>query len=152
MGMRMYTANFTDVAVTAQQDLFQIEPATNACVIYAVYLSQLVDVGDAAAENLSIQLRRATDEVTNDVAEVPLDVADAAFTGDLAINETTELVTGQVIVHSETWNIALPFVWLPPPEMRIYVPVGEVLCVNLNTTPADELTMSGTVYFGQAGS
>jgi hypothetical protein len=149
----MYSLVFTDVAVTAQQDLFQVEPATNACTIYAVYISQRSDVGDAAAESLSIVLRTATDEVTDDaVPERPLDAGTSAFTGDTAINETTELTTGPIVYHSEMWNIALPFVWLPPPEMRIVVPVGVAFLVNLNTTPTDELTMSGTIYFGQKGS
>lgn len=150
--MRMFTAQFTEVAVTAQQDLFQIEALVVPATIHAIYLSQTSDVGDASAENLSIQIRRATDVVTNDIVEAKLDTGSAAANADLAVNETTELITGQEIIHSETWNIALPFVWLPPPEMRIVVPVGDVICVNLNTTPADELTMSGTLYFSEAGA
>ena len=55
---RMYTVTFTDVAVTAQQDLFQIEANTTPVIIHAIFLSQISDVGDSAAENLSILLRR----------------------------------------------------------------------------------------------
>lgn len=149
---RMFTAQFTDVAVTAQQDLFQIEALVTPAIIHAVFLSQTTDVGDAAAENLSILLRRATDAVTDDVVEVKLDEGSAAANADIAVNETTELVTGSSIIHSEAWNIALPFVWMPPPEMRIVVKIGEVFCVNLNTTPADSITMSGTIYFEEMGA
>ncbi len=149
---RMFTAGFTEVAVTAQQDLFQIEALVVPVVLHAVFLSQSTDVGDAAAENLSILLRRFTDAVTNDIAEVKLDPGSAAANADLAINETTELVTGTETVHSEVWNIALPFVWMPPPEMRIIIKIGDGLAVNLNTTPADSITMSGTMYFEEMGA
>ncbi len=149
---RMFTASFTDVAVTAQQDLFQIEANTVPAIIHAIFLSQTSDVGDAAAENLSILIRRVTDAVTNDIAEAKLDTGSGAALADLAVNETTELVTGAETVHSEAWNIAMSFIWMPPPEMRIVVQVGNALVVNLNDTPADELTMSGTMYFEEAGS
>ena len=118
---RMFSATFTEVSVTAQQDLFQIEALTNEVILHAVYLSQTSDVGDAAAENLSILIRRFTDAVTNDIAEVKLDEGSAAFVGDLAINETTELVTGTETIHSEAWNIANTFVFLPPPSSTIKV-------------------------------
>ena len=149
---RMFTVQFTEVAVTAQQDLFQIEALVVPVTIHAIFLSQTSDVGDAAAENLSILLRRFTDDVTNDLAEVKLDEGDSAANADLAINETTELVTGTETVHSEAWNIALPFIWMPPPEMRINVKIGEGMAVNLNTTPADSITMSGTLYFEEGGA
>lgn len=149
---RIYSADFTEVAVTAQQDLFQIEANTVPAIIHAVYLSQTTDVGDAAAENLSIIIQRVTDAVTNDIAEVALDGGDAAANADLAVNETTELTTGASIIHSEAWNIAMPFVYLPPPELRPVVQVGNAIVVNLNTTPADSITMSGTLYFEEIGN
>ena len=148
----MFTASFTDVAVTAQQDLFQIEANTVPAIIHAIFLSQTSDVGDAAAENLSILIRRVTDVVTNDITEAKLDTGSGVALADLAVNETTELVTGAETIHSEAWNIAMSFIWMPPPEMRIIVQVGNALVVNLNDTPADELTMSGTMYFEEAGS
>lgn len=149
---RMYTVSFSEVAVTAQQDLIQIEAKVVPAIIHAIYLSQTSDEGDAAAENLSIVINRVTDAVTNDLAEVLLDKGDGAANANLAINETTELVAGAEIVHTEAWNIALPFVWLPPPEMRIVIPVDSAVVVNLNNTPTDELTMSGTLYFSEAGA
>lgn len=147
---RMYTVQFTAVAVSAQQDLFQIEALVTPAIIHACYISQSSDVGDANAAMVSILIRRATDAVTDDLATVQLDKGDATQTADVAINETTELVTGTEVIHAEDWNIALPWVWLPPPEMRIVVPVGDVVVINMNTT--DTLTMSGTIYFEEVGS
>ncbi len=149
--MRMYTVSFTEVAVTAQQDLFQVEANTVPAVIHGVTLSQTSDVGDSAAENLSIMIARVTDVVTDDLATVQADKGDATQLADVAINETSELTTGIEIYHSEAWNIALPFIWMPPPEMRLIVEIGNTVVVNLNTTPADSLTMSGTIYFSESG-
>lgn len=149
---RMFTVQFTDTAVTAQQDLFQIESLVTPVTIHGVFLSQISDVGDAAAENLSIRIARVTDAVTDDLATVKLDNGSVTQTADVAVNETSELTTGLEVVHSEAWNIALPFVWMPPPEMRIVGEIGNVIVVNLNTTPADSITMSGTLYFEESGS
>ena len=149
---RMYSLEFTDVAVVAQQDLFQIEALVVPCVVHAVYLSQNSDVGDAAAESLSILIRRFTDAVTDDKAAAQLDLGDATQNADLAINETTELVTGTEIIHSECWNIAQTFIYLPPPELRPIIQIGNGIAVNLNTTPGDSLTMSGTIYFEELGA
>lgn len=149
---RMYSASFTEVAVTAQQDLFQIEALVVPAIIHAVYLSQSSDFGAQNQEGLSILIRRVTDAVTDDIVEAQLDLGDTAANADIAVNETTELVTGAVTVHSEAWNIVQSYIYLPPPELRIVIQIGDVVTVNLNTTPADELTMSGTLYFEEMGS
>ena len=162
---RVYSASFTEVAATAQQDLFQLEALTVPLQLHAVYLSQSSDVGDASAENLSILIRRVTDAVTNDIAEVKIDsgarkrreeaerkAREAAANADIAVNETTELTTGASTIHATTWNILNEFIFLPPPEMRPTAVIGDVICVNLNTTPADSLTISGTAYFSEMGS
>ena len=149
--MRMYSVSFKDVAVTADQDLFQIEAVTNPVILHACYISQNSDVGDAAAENLTITINHVTDALTNATAEVKLQQADPAALADLNVNDVTPLVTGIEIIHAECWNIAIPWVWLPPPELRIYVPVAEVVTVNLAANPADSLTMSGTLYFSEQG-
>ncbi|KKN79581.1 hypothetical protein LCGC14_0337850 [marine sediment metagenome] len=145
----MYTVQFSEVSVSAQQDLFQIEALTVPAIIHAIYISQSSDVGDASAAMVSLRINRVTDAVTDDLATVQLDKGDATQLADVAINETVELVTGIEVIHSEVWNIALPFIWLPTPEMRIVVEVGNVVVVNMNTT--DTLTMSGTLYFEEVG-
>jgi len=150
---RIYTVQFTEVAVTAQQDLFQIEALVVPAKLHAVYLSQSTDVGDAEAEGLSILIRRVTDAVTNDLTETRVDLGSAAANADLAVNETTELVAGAEVIHSEVWNIAQgPFIYLPPPEHRPTIKIGDALTVNLNTTPADSITMSGVAYFSEYGN
>ncbi len=148
---RMYTVQFTDASVSVSQDLFQIESLITPATLHAVYLSQTSDVGDSSAENLVVRILRVTDAVTDDLATVQLDKGDATQTADVAVNETSLLTTGLEVVHSEAWNIALPFIWLPPPEMRVIGTIGDVIIVNI-AAPADALTMSGTVYFEESGN
>jgi hypothetical protein len=149
---RIYSVSFTDVAVTAVQDLFQIEAVTVPAIIHAIYVSQITDVGDANAEALTIRIRRVTDALTNVTAEAQMDTGDAVALADLNVNDTTQLVTGAQTLHAEGWNIAMPFVYLPPPELRIVVKVGDALTVDLATAPADSITVNGTMYFEEVGS
>ena len=147
---RMYSLSFADEAITTAVDFFQIEPVTAAVVLHACYISQTLDVGDAAAENLVIQIRRVTDALTDADAAVKLDPDTPTETADTVITATA-LATGAAIVHVEAWNIALPWVWLPPPELRIWGEIGNVLTVGFKSAPADSLTMSGTLYFEEIG-
>lgn len=144
---RIYSVSFTDVAVTADQDLFQLEAVTNDVIIHACYISQNSDVADAAAENLTIRVVRFTDALTNVTAEVNLDEDNGPALADLNVNDTTPLVTGAETIHVEVWNIAMPWIYLPPPELRPICPDGEGIAINLVANPADSLTMSGTLYF-----
>jgi len=149
---RMFTVSFTNVAVTADQDLFQIEGLAGDTILHACFISQNSDVGDASAESLTIRFRHVTDALTNVTAEVKLDKGSGAALADLNVNDTTPFTTGAETIHVEDWNIAMPFVWLPTPEMRIHIPKDDVVTVNLIANPADSLTMSGTLYFEEIGS
>ena len=54
---RLYTAQFSAVAVSAAQDLFEIVAPSDAIVkIHNIRLGQTSDVGDAAEEILLIKL------------------------------------------------------------------------------------------------
>ena len=147
MASRIYSASFTDVAVTADQDFFQIEAVTSPLIILGCWISQNTDFGDASAEHLTIRVRHVTDALTNATAEVNLNKADSAALADINVNDTTPLVTGAETIHVEAWNIAMPWVYLPPPELRPTCPVDDVITINLVANPADSLTCSGTLYF-----
>ena len=147
---RIYSATFSEIAVTAQQDLFQLEANTVSIILHAAYISQTSLVADAADAAVSILIRRFTDAVTNDVAEVKLDPADANALADVAINETSELVTGTEIIHAEGWHMRNTFIYLPLPEHRPVIKIGDGVAINLNTT--DTVTMSGTIYWEEVGN
>jgi hypothetical protein len=55
----IFTATFSAIAVSAAQDVFElITGATSRIEICEVFLGQYSDVGDAAAEMLSVQIVR----------------------------------------------------------------------------------------------
>ena len=145
----LYTVEFNGVAVTAAQDLFQVEAVTVPIRIHEITISQHTDVGDAEAESLLIRLRgEITDTVTDDLAGVPLQGArTTANLSNLAINEGTQITTGAVDIYSEAWNIALPFKYIPTPETRYEIPPGDAFVVDLATAPADSITCHGTLVF-----
>jgi len=147
---RFYTSEFTNQATTAAQDMLQIEAITGIVVIHQIIVGQTLDVGDAAAENLAILIRRVTDTVTNVTVEGKLDPGDPAALANLNVNQTTQLVAGVKTLHAEIWNIALPFVFLPPPELRIVIRPADALVVTL-PNPSDPLTVSATMYFEEIG-
>ncbi|SEG45077.1 hypothetical protein SAMN04489712_105285 [Thermomonospora echinospora] len=157
LGM-MYTAVFTGVAVTAQQDLFELTaPSTRAVVIHQVVLSQSTEVGDAQEESLSVLLRRGSSATTSGsgggtATPARLQSGFAAAGSTVEINNTTKMSGGTITtVHSENWNVRAPLVILPPPELRIVLSPGERFTVELAATPADSFTVSGTLYFEEIG-
>ena len=55
---RIYSAQFNGVAVTAQQDIFEINVASTKVVrVHSLHLSQSTEVGDAQEEGLSILVK-----------------------------------------------------------------------------------------------
>ena len=147
----IFSFSFSGIAVSVVQDLFQIEALTSDIEILAVYLSQSSDVGDAEAEGLRIHVNRFVDVVTNDLPEVKGAKNGGPLLADLAVNETSQLITtGIEIWHAEVWQIhGGSFIYLPPPELILTVPVGGGCTISLEDAPADPITMSGTCYLRQ---
>ena len=151
---RMYSAEFSKVAVTADQDWFEITPADEKPVaIHAIYISQSSDLADAAEEILNYKVIRgqatsgsgggtSTPGVLN-----PLDTASGAT---VEVNNTTLASTGTAVdLHSDSFNIRAGLQLIFDPDMRPKCSLsnGIRLVVRLMENPADELTISGTVYF-----
>lgn len=153
---RMYTATFTGVAVTAQQDLFEVVAPSDAAVIIHRYgVSQSTEVGDAAEEGLSvIEKSGATTSGSggSSVTPAPLALGDAAFGGTCEANNTTKATTGTIVTHrAHNWNVRVPFDHVNTPEERKVLSPSARWTLELGTTPADSITMSGFVVFEEVG-
>jgi len=148
---RSFTVNIEAEAVSAAIDLYQIEALTTPITVLGLVIGQSSDVGDAAAEALDLKIRRITDDVTNVEAENNLDTGSSALTADIEITDTTQLTTGAATVHADVWYIQMPYIWIPPPEMRIVIPVNDAITVTLSA-PADAITLSSTIYLWQEGA
>lgn len=158
--MRVYCAPFTAVAVTAQQDLFEVLSGTNNTTeIIAIEIEQSTEVGDAQEEGLSLLVKRGVGAVTSGsggstLSVQPIDDGDAAFSGVVEGNNTTKMATGSGSIEqlaAWNWNERLPFNKILPPEMRPTINGGDRLTLELATTPADSITMSGTIWLGERG-
>lgn len=151
-----YTLSFTAVAVTAQQDLFEITAAAAGAVeILEIHLSQSTEIGDAMEEGLSIVVKSgATSSGTGGsqaVVPVPLG-ASAAFGGVCDTNNTTPASGGTIVTHFPfNWNVRVPFDQYFPPDARKVLAPSARLVVSLLTTPGDSITMSGYVVFREIG-
>lgn len=157
---RVYTSVFSAVAVSAQQDLFYLKPAADkACHLHAVYLSNVggaADAGDAQEELWRIEIIYVPATVTvgsggGAFTPSPLHINDAAAGATTRINDTTVATTSgsNVIRHADGMNVRIPYVYLPPPEHRIMVANAAALVVRLVSTPADAVTMNGTMVFSE---
>ena len=153
---RMYTVVFEAGSVTAQQDFFEVvAPADSVVVLHSVVLTQTSDVGDAAEEMLSVAIRSGqTTSGSGGSAPtaIPLSLGDAAFGGTVEVNNTTKASLGTIVSHHrESFNIRTGLVYLPTPEMRKTLSPSARMTVELLTTPADALTMDGTLVFEEIG-
>lgn len=150
---RIYAVCFENVAVTVAQDLFMIAPADDKpCFIHACYVSQSTEVGDAQEEFLRIKIIRGFATVGSGgtaptpVPNNPIDTA-AGFTA--RVNDTTPAVVGggtTDLLWAEAFNERSGWQYLPTPEMRPMVTqVQTRLVVTMLSTPADSVTMNGTL-------
>jgi hypothetical protein len=153
---RIYSALFSGVAVTAQQDLFELNcPADAVLVLHAIHLSQSTEVGDAQEEGLSILLKSGqTTSGSGGTAPtaVPLSFGDPAFGGTVEVNNTTKASVGTIVTHyAWNWNVRMPFDVIWTPETRPMFSPSRRGTLELGTTPADSITMSGWILFEEVG-
>ena len=150
---RMYTATFEEVAVTVVQDLFQIlAPADSIVKLHALIISQSSDAGDSQSEQLNILIHRGSTNGSGGSVPTPtpMNLGDAAAGTVVEANNTSQGTEG-TFIHAESFNVmaGLQIWWTP--ETRPVISPSDLLHIELQTAPADPLTMSGTVYFEEMG-
>lgn len=157
---RIYTARFKEVSVTVAQDLFEILAGTAKSIkVHGFSISQKSEVGDAQEEGLTLTVNRGAGSVTSGssgstATPAPANVDDISSGATVEINNTTPMATGsgtitELEVHS--WNVRVPYTHWWTPETRPYIKAGDRLTIELETAPADSITMSGTVWFEEVG-
>lgn len=160
MGL-FYTAAFKGVAVTAQQDFFELKASASGSVkIHEWTLSQETEFGDAAEEQLRVTTNRGSGSVTSGSGgstdtPKPIIRGATAFGGTVEINNTTKLAVGSGTLLTDlevyNWNERIPLQKIYTPETRPVVMPGEYWTLELETTPADSVTISGTIIFEVEG-
>lgn len=148
----MYTVVFAGVAVTAQQDLFEITPTDDRPVEFAgLFISQTTEVADAQEEQLRYAIIRGhTTSGSGGSAPTPQSLeprsAAAGFTAE--VNNTTIASAGTAVtLHEDSFNVRAGLaLWFPPECMPAADQGQTTIVVRLLTTPADSITMNGTLY------
>jgi hypothetical protein len=155
---RFYSVPFAGVAVTAQQDFFEITAAAGKpCIVHSIELEQSTEVGDAQEEGLSVLLKRGTSGTTSGTggtSPTPVTVCSSDAAAGLAsdVNNTTKMTGGTITtLRAWNWNVRIPFFKVFTPECRPVIAGGERLTVELATTPADSITISGTMLVEELG-
>jgi len=153
---RVYSVQFNAVAVTAQQDFFEINPAAGkACRILGLFLSQSTEAGDAEDEQLTVLLKSGqTTSGAGGSAPTPVrnNVTDAAAGFTAEANNTTKATAGTIVTHhAENFNVRGGYVYIPTERMQIELTGSRRFTVELSKTPADSVTMSGTIYVEEFG-
>lgn len=153
---RTYTVQFNGVAVTAQQDFFEIVAPADAVVeLLEFHLSQSTEVGDAMEEGLSVLLKSGSTTSGSGGSSptaVPLSLGDAAFGGTTEVNNTTKATTGTIVTHAAwNWNIRVPLDVIFTPETCKVLSPSARMTIELGTTPADSITVSGYAVFREIG-
>lgn len=150
----MYTATFTDIAVTAAQDLLSVLPATQRPIeVCRVRLSQVgtADMVAGQEESLAVELRRGHTTAPSGGATVtpaPRDSNQATSGVTARRNDTTIASAGTAVTVCDlSFHVMAGLDEVIPPEYRPRVQNANWVNVRLRAAPADSLTMSGTVWF-----
>lgn len=160
---RIYTVSFSGVAATASQDLFEVKAgAGKPFILHELIVTQDTDYGDAQAEGFRVKLIRATGAYTtgsggSTPTASPHQTSDTAAGVTAKVNNTTAAVAGSgalTTLRAEAFNIQAGWQYLPVPEDRIFFAAGsnaEACILNLVSTPADSVTLSGSMVFEELG-
>jgi hypothetical protein len=138
------------IAVTTATDLFEFTTITadRPIIVHELTLCQTTDLQDAAEEVLRIGLYRgATAGSTGTAAtEVAYNHSDnGTVTGVINMVRGTAS-TGGTLLEIIGWNIRVPLLWCPTPELRPRFDAGEdPFTFRLLSAPTDSITVSGTL-------
>jgi hypothetical protein len=153
-GGREYSGAFSAIAVSAAQDLFEVNGSSSRMTwVTGIELGQYTDFGDAQDENLSctwIQAHSTSGSGGGTITPTP-NGADAAFGGTLERNNTTQATGGSPITgRGFTWNVRQGYVMHWDPTKWILVPAsGRIVLAQL--APVDSITMNGTIFLYEVG-
>jgi hypothetical protein len=155
----MYSISFENQSITnagGDNDLFEIGPADDRIVlVHSLYLDQISDVGDAAEEILRYKIIRGHTTGSNGTAVTPRPLihnGPAAGAACEFVGTTIASSGTGVDLHAGAFNIRAGLQLIFPPDMRPVVTHAQgLLVVRLMAAPADDVTMSGTLYFEEIG-
>ena len=152
----VYTVQFNGVAATAQQDLFELVASSSQPIVILGYsLSQTTELGDAAEEQLLVLLKSGqTTSGSGGSTPTPVstDSSGGASGFTAEANNTTKASAGTILTHeARSWNVRGPLEVLFTQEQQLIMAAGRRCTLELATTPADSITINGTIWVQEIG-
>lgn len=150
--LHIYSVTFNAVAATTTQDLVEVTaPSSRRIRICGWEIGQSTESGDAADEALRLELitgHTTSGSGGSSFTPLAVDGGNPAALASAEINNSTIASSGTAAVrHSTAFNVRAGHIWLPPPELRIVVATSGIVVLRMNSTPADSISFSGTLYF-----
>lgn len=157
---QIYVATFSDIAISAAQDLFEIvAPATSRIVLREFEFGQHSDAGDALADMLPLEIIRGYTTSGSggaSVTPVPMvpwsDAPTAAAT--IERNNTTIAANGSPkILRATAFNVMGGYRYYPGYRgERIMLDFSQRLVIRLSAAPSSEISCYGTLVFEEIGA
>jgi hypothetical protein len=149
---RLYSASFSNVAVSAVQDMLGIYAGVKVLGIHSVNIGQ---ISQTSVESLRLRLRMLPATVTSGsvgsaVTPRPLVSGDAAATATARANDTTQATSSgtAIDIWDDVWNLVNGYVWMPPVVGRPFIiPPSGAFILSLDSAPAAARTTNASVVF-----
>ena len=151
-----FSVQFTGKSVTAACDLFTVQvPAGRVYQLHEIRVGQYSDSGDAEAELHSYKISRHVSGVTpgsggTAVVPVPWSARQRDITAKpswTVVNTTQLSSTREEVVYRAVEYNQVSFLYVPQRDIILEAVEGDTLVVSLETTPADVITLAGTLIF-----
>ena len=151
MGQRSYVAQFENVSIAAVQDIFSLKASGTKG--FEIHQIELGSIGQTSPTEFRLSLTRVPVTMTQgsggSVPTInPLDAGDSLPAVVVAhANDTTQSTSTGTIATllSTTWNVLMPFQYLPAPEDRPTALVNQGVALTLNAAPGAATSVSGFI-------
>jgi len=135
-----YTIVGEEVAVTTAVDLLEIvSPADGITVVEMFEVSQSSDPATDEQLNILVHLGSTSGSGGTVLTPAPVNLGDVAYGGTVESFNTTQSTEGTKL-WSASFNILNGYIL--PAELEFPVSPSDTLIIELQTTPADSLTMT----------
>lgn len=151
----LFAANFSAQAVTTATDMSEITPVVDRpATIYGMTLGQTTDLGDAQEEVLMVGVYRDCTAGSGGTAATEYNYNQAAIgSPTAAVRQLGTASTGGTLIDIIPWNIRIPLIWIPIPEMRLkfsnIAAEGPTSTLRLIAAPADSVTITHALYWAE---
>ena len=155
--MRTYWVDIPPTAISAYTvDILEIAPyLKNPIRIISLNLHQISDFGDAQDEVLSVKwVRGMTTSGSGGTSVTPskMNTNDTSSFSSCEVFNSTQASSGTpVVLARHGFNVRAGLERIYAPEEQMIVSYSDILCLRFEASPADAITLGGSVCFEEMG-